>query len=158
MFSKAISKTKKCNSLEDRCAALMDTITYVIFAYVTRGLFEKDRLIFSSQLTMRIMGRRGTLPPEEADFIIKAPRVMDGQERTEALQWLPEANWGIVLALAEQLPEVFGGLPADLEGSWKRWKEFFDNEQPENEPLPGEWKRLPGFRPCSSSVRCAMTA
>ena len=146
MFSKAISKTKKCNSLEDRCAALMDTITYVIFAYVTRGLFEKDRLIFSSQLTMRIMGRRGTLPPEEADFIIKAPRVMDGQERTEALQWLPEANWGIVLALAEQLPEVFGGLPADLEGSWKRWKEFFDNEQPENEPLPGEWKRLPGFQ------------
>lgn len=114
MFSKAISKTKKCNSIEDRCEALMSTITYVIFAYVTRGLFEKDRLIFSSQLTMRILARRGNLPPEESDFIIKAPRVMDGADRTENLEWLPEANWGMVLALAEQLPDVFSGLPADL--------------------------------------------
>ncbi|MEC7144805.1 MAG: adenylyltransferase/cytidyltransferase family protein, partial [Actinomycetota bacterium] len=82
----------------------------------------------------------------EADFIIKAPRVMDGAERSEALQWLPEACWGTILALAEALPDVFAGLPGDMAGSWKRWKEFFDNEQPENEPLPGEWKRLSGFQ------------
>ena len=146
MFLKAISKTKKADSLDDRCKNLMSTITYVIFAYVTRGLFEKDRLIFSSQLTCRILARRGELPSDELDFIIKAPRVMDGAERTEAIQWLPEACWGTILALAEQLPEVFGGLPGDMEGSWKRWKEFFDDEQPENLPLPGEWKRLPGFQ------------
>jgi dynein heavy chain len=36
-------------------------------------------------------------------------------------------------------------LPADMEGSWKRWKEWFDHEQPETEPLPQEYKRLPGF-------------
>ena len=53
MFLKAIAKTKKAESLDDRCKNLMSTITYVIFAYVTRGLFEKDRLIFSSQLTCR---------------------------------------------------------------------------------------------------------
>ena len=34
---------------------------------------------------------------------------------------------------------------AEREGSGERGKEGCDNEQPENEPLPQEWKRLPGF-------------
>uniref|UniRef100_A0A7S2IQH3 Dynein heavy chain n=1 Tax=Haptolina brevifila TaxID=156173 RepID=A0A7S2IQH3_9EUKA len=146
MFVKAIDKTKKADDLDSRCKNLMSTITFVIFAYVTRGLFEKDRLIFSSQLGIRIAGRRGELPAEELDFLIKAPRFMDGAERSEALAWLPEACWGTVQALSEALPDAFAGLPGDMDGSWKRWKEWFDNEQPENEPLPGEWKRLPGFQ------------
>ena len=146
MFVKALVKTKKANNLDERAQLLMATVTYTIFAYVTRGLFEKDRLIFSSQLGFRILGRRGDLPAEELDFIIKSPKMMDAPERSELLQWLPESNWASVQSLAELLPDAFAGLPADMDGSWKRWKEWFDNEQPENEPLPGEWKRLPGFQ------------
>ena len=37
-------------------------------------------------------------------------------------------------------------LPADIDGSWKRWKEWVEHEQPETQPLPQEWKRLSGFR------------
>lgn len=62
------------------------------------------------------------------------------------LQWLPESCWASVQALADKVPEAFSGMPADMEGSWKRWKEWFDHEQPEGEPLPQEWKRLPGFQ------------
>ena len=85
---------------------LMDTITYVIFAY--EGASLKDRLIFSSQLTMRIMGRRGIFL-RGADFIIKAPRVMDGREAWEpCCSPRPTEH---VLVLPKQR-EVFGGLPA----------------------------------------------
>ena len=34
------------DQLDERCKHLMASVTYTIFAYVTRGLFEKDRLIF----------------------------------------------------------------------------------------------------------------
>jgi len=146
MFDKALLKTKAADQLDVRCTLLMASVTYTIFAYVTRGLFEKDRLIFSSQLGFRILSRRGDLPAEELDFLIKSPRMMDAPERPESLQWLPEACWASMQMLAELLPEAFAGLPADMDGSWKRWKEFFDHEQPENEALPGEWKRLPGFQ------------
>ena len=40
----------------------------------------------------------------------------------------------------------FASLPADIDGSWKRWKEWVEHEQPETQPLPQEWKRLSGFR------------
>ena len=107
MFVKAISKTKKADQLDERCRLLLATVTYTIFAYVTRGLFEKDRLIFSSQLGFRILGRRGELPFDELDFIIKAPKMMDAPERSEALQWLPEGCWGAIHSLADKLPEAF---------------------------------------------------
>jgi dynein heavy chain len=146
MFLKAIAKTKKSNDIDDRSKNLMATISFVIFAYVTRGLFERDRILFSSQLCTRIMNRRGELPADEQDFLIKAPRVIDGADHSEALQWLPDQCWQTVQALADQLPEIFSALPGDLEGSNKRWKEFFDNEQPENEKLPGEFNRLSGYQ------------
>ena len=146
MFVKALLKTKPADQLDARVALLLSTVTYTIFAYVTRGLFEKDRLIFSSQLGFRILGRKGELPADELDWIIKAPKNMDAPDRSEQLQWLPEGCWQSIQSLSDALPEAFGAISADLDGSWKRWKEWFDFEQPENEPLPGEWKRLPGFQ------------
>jgi len=146
MFTKALVKATPADGEADRCKNLMASVTYVIFSYVTRGLFECDRLTFSSQLGFRILGRLGELPREELDFMIKSPKNLDEADRNEALQWLPDSCWASVLALAERLPDAFGGMPSDMEGSWKRWKEWFDHEQPEGEPLPQEWKRLPGFQ------------
>ncbi len=37
------------------------------------------------------------------------------------------------------------GLPEDLIGSSKRWREWMELERPEDEPLPGDWKRFPEF-------------
>jgi len=146
MFSKALLKATPADGEDARGKNLMSSVTFTIFSYVTRGLFEADRLIYSSQLAMRILQRLGNLPPEELDFMVKNPKSMDAGDRTEAMMWLPDSCWGSVQALAERLPDAFGGLPQDMEGSWKRWKEWFDNEQPEGEPLPQEWKRLPGFQ------------
>ncbi|HJK92393.1 MAG TPA: pyridoxal-phosphate dependent enzyme, partial [Polyangiaceae bacterium LLY-WYZ-15_(1-7)] len=49
------------------------------------------------------------------------------------------------VALAGQ-HEEFANLPADLEGSWKRWKEWAEHPSPEVEQLPTDWKRLGGFQ------------
>ena len=146
MFTKALLKATPAEADEARSKNLMSSVTFTIFSYVTRGLFEADRLIFSSQLTFRILARTGDLPADELDFMIKAPKSLDSGGMTESMNWLPESCWAAVQALAERLPDAFGGLPQDMEGSWKRWKEWFDHEQPEGEPLPQEWKRLPGFQ------------
>lgn len=39
----------------------------------------------------------------------------------------------------------YTNLPDDLIGSSKRWREWMELERPEDEPLPGDWKRMPEF-------------
>lgn len=39
----------------------------------------------------------------------------------------------------------YASLPEDLIGSSKRWREWMELERPEDEPLPGDWKRMPEF-------------
>ena len=48
-------------------------------------------------------------------------------------------------ATAKQEIEDYGGLPDDLAASTKRWQEWMDLERPEDDVLPGDWKRMPEF-------------
>lgn len=45
---------EKANSLSQRIVNLVDNITYQTFIYTSRGLFEKDKLIFIVQMTIQV--------------------------------------------------------------------------------------------------------
>jgi len=47
LFNKAIDATEKSDDLEIRIASLMEKITKIIYSNISRGLFEKDKSIFS---------------------------------------------------------------------------------------------------------------
>jgi len=143
IFSKALNKAEATEEgLKVRCNTLLDSVQYTIFSYVTRGLFERHRLIFSCLLTMKVLQSSGELLQEEIDLLIKAPKNLDRENPCSV--WLLDAAWFSVVALSSQ--EAFANLPQDVEGSWKRWKEWIESEQPEKMPLPQEWKRLGGFQ------------
>jgi len=142
VFSKALEKASPSESLGERCEFLLDSVTYTCFSFVTRGLFEKHRLIFSTMLAIKVLQARDELSAEHVDYLIKMPKAFDKENPLGG--WLPDSSWYAVLALAQLEP--FVNLPQDMEGSWKRWKEWCEHEQPELAPLPQEWKRLPAFQ------------
>lgn len=53
VFQKAIERSEANEDVRLRVSALIDTITYSVFLYTTRGLFEKDKLIFAAQMTFQ---------------------------------------------------------------------------------------------------------
>lgn len=57
VFQNAILKAEcgiATESVADRVNKLIDCITFSVFQYTTRGLFECDKLIFSSQMTFQV--------------------------------------------------------------------------------------------------------
>jgi len=54
-FFKAIDKTEAFEDEEVRVLALREVIRFVIYQWVSRGLFEKHKQIFRCQLTFRLM-------------------------------------------------------------------------------------------------------
>ena len=54
VFSKAIGKAEPSEEVKERVVNLIDCITYSVFVYTTRGLFEVDKLIFSTQVAFQV--------------------------------------------------------------------------------------------------------
>ena len=54
VFHKAIERAEKSDDVKERVKNLIDSITYSVYMYTTRGLFERDKLIFTSQVTFQV--------------------------------------------------------------------------------------------------------
>ena len=57
-FFKAIEKTELNEDDEIRVSSLREVIRKTIYQWVSRGLFEKHKQIFRSQLTFRLMQKK----------------------------------------------------------------------------------------------------
>jgi dynein heavy chain len=131
VFKHAISIAEASEELKERVNNLINSITYMVFIYTTRGLFERDKLIFTAQMTFQILLAAGDIDFIELDFLLRGPRTIGV---VSTIEWLSTPSWGMVKALSNL--EVFRTLASDIEGSSKQWKKYCENEIPENEKLP----------------------
>ena len=56
-----------------RVVNLTECITYSVFMYTTRGLFECDKLIFTAQMAFQILIMKKEVNPVELDFLLRFP-------------------------------------------------------------------------------------
>ena len=135
VFHAAIEGADDSDELRERVASLIDCITYSVFQYTSRGLFEKDKLILTSQMTFQIQMMHDSIELSELDFLLRYPADLNV---TSPLDFLSHGSWGGIKALS--LMEQFHNLDRDIAGSPKRWKKFVESECPEKEKFPQEWK------------------
>lgn len=135
VFKRAISQTEKQNTTDDRVMALLDSITYAVYLYTCRGLFEKDKLFYKMHLAFQILLHDNQVSPAELDFVLRFPYTPNLHS---PFDFLPSHLWGGIRTLSNI--DSFYGLERDLEQSFMRWKKFIESEAPEMEKFPGEWK------------------
>ena len=54
VFEKAIDRAEPAEEVKARVDNLIDCITYSVFMYTARGLFEKDKITFTAQMTFQV--------------------------------------------------------------------------------------------------------
>lgn len=54
VFKEALAKAGQAPELEQRVHNLLDSITFAVFVYTSRGLFERDKLIFLFLITLQV--------------------------------------------------------------------------------------------------------
>ena len=117
-----------------RVANIIDTVTFGVYNYTSRGLFERDKLIFASQMTIAVLALRGEIDATELSFLLRCP----GLPSPSPVDFLTAQLWGQIKALSAM--ETFANFDRDIEGSAKRWQKFCESEVPEREKFPGDWK------------------
>jgi dynein heavy chain len=77
LFEKSIVKSKKSEEIQERITNLNDYHTYAIYKNTCRGLFEQHKLLFSLQMTVKIMDSMNKLNKDEYDFFLRGGQVLD---------------------------------------------------------------------------------
>ncbi|XP_045383116.1 dynein axonemal heavy chain 9 isoform X2 [Lemur catta] len=135
VFQKAVERAAPGESLRERLTNLIDSVTFSVYQYTARGLFECDKLTYLAQLTFQILLMNQEVHAAELDFLLRFP-VQTGT--TSPVDFLSHQAWGGIKALSSM--EEFCNLDRDIEGSAKSWKKFVESECPEKEKFPQEWK------------------
>eukprot|EP00041_Stephanoeca_diplocostata_P039521 m.1633795 g.1633795 ORF g.1633795 m.1633795 type:complete len:4492 (+) comp25411_c0_seq1:204-13679(+) len=134
VFMFAVSSAAKDDDVDVRVKHIIDHVTFQVYQYTSRGLFERDKLIFATQAVFAIMRLRGELDEGELSFLLRSP----GAPSPSPVDFLTASSWGSLRVLSQM--EAFANLDRDIEGSAKRWQKFCEAEIPEREKLPGDWK------------------
>lgn len=135
VFKQAIKLAAPESRQNKRVALLVESITLQTFHYTIRGLFEVDKLTFTTHMTLRLMANSKYICAEEIDFLLRYPH---DPNTSAPVDFINSHSWGGIKSLS--LLEDFYGLDKDIETCPKRWRKFITSEAPELEQLPGEWK------------------
>ena len=140
LFEKSISKAKKFEEISERIISLNDYHTYSVYKNTCRGLFEKHKLLFALQMTVKIMEANGKLNKQEFDFFLRGGQVLDkdAQAPNPSAEWITEDTWDNLTEL-ENLP-AFAGLISSFEQNERDWKNWFLSGEPDELALPGDWE------------------
>ena len=146
-FLKSMKNALPSSDKATRVRTLQSTLRWTIFKWVVRGLFEKHRLTFLTQLTLSLMqnnviGEDCGYTPDGFRFLLLGPKAGSDSEKSP-FSWLPDSTWIGVRNLSQL--EGFEKLPGDMEENSSRFLEWYNHFTPETEKLPGEWRDLDKF-------------
>jgi dynein heavy chain len=110
VFHKAIERAEEAEDVSERVNNLIDSITYSVFMYTSRGLFECDKLTFTSQVTFQILLKAQKIDSNELDFLLRFP---SQPNVVSPVSFLSNYSWGGIKALS--IMEQFRNLDQDLE-------------------------------------------
>ncbi|CAE8619847.1 unnamed protein product [Polarella glacialis] len=140
LFSLVVDQSPKSDVLEERLEILKDCFTDSLYQNICRGLFEKDKTLFSFALSVRIMKGDKRIDDAELRFLLVGPTsdLADVGSKPPA-EWVGKQRWNEILTLS-QLP-AFQGFSENFTKSVSDWKKIYDSFEADKERLPEPYEQ-----------------
>jgi dynein heavy chain len=148
-----LENTEKKKDLSERLTLLIDDITMSLFVNVCRGLFEKDKLLYSFLIAAKIKIQAGIVSDKAWVTFLVGPVPDDDYQKehpmpTEAAaKGMPEKAWNMVVMLEKDFEDCFSGLSHHVETYPDKWMDFLASDTPHVDLMPGQWStKLDSFQ------------
>ncbi|KAJ3039942.1 Dynein heavy chain 10, axonemal [Rhizophlyctis rosea] len=146
VFSLSLHRSKPDAILNKRLAKIIDTLKYAVYNYACTGLFEKHKLMFSFQMTVKLMEAEGQIDAGELNFFLKGDISLEQPSTSKPFPWLTDQGWKDLLRLSTLNPN-FSMLPQHLQSNEGEWRMWVKEDAPENVTLPLDYsERLNAFQ------------
>eukprot|EP00960_Hanusia_phi_P059292 764127-Hanusia_phi.AAC.2 len=138
LFELGLDNSPPAEDIAERCRNVNDFFTFSLYKNICRGLFEKDKLLFSFILCMKIMQGNDRIDAAELRFLLAGATSNEPHIANPAKEWLVESSWNDVSDLSK-LPN-FQEFDIQFCAQVPEWKAFFDSNTCYKDPLPGKWE------------------
>lgn len=135
IFSNSIDKSDKSSDLQVRLRKLKEYFLYSLYSNICRSLFEKDKLLLSFLLCVRIQEFKELVRNEDYRFLITGGLQMDEELPEKPIfDWITDKMWGEICRLSKL--EGFHTLIDSFNDQTEDWKKIYDSTEPHKVPLP----------------------
>ena len=123
-------------SVSKRVNGVSSGLTWIVYRYINRGLYEQDKLTFVLIVTIKILVTRGELSRNDlANFLRGGAALGSDAKKNPFKRWLPDDSWMNVLALS-QTSNFWHSLVEDITRNESSWETWYESSTPETAQVP----------------------
>ncbi|OXB65796.1 hypothetical protein ASZ78_008863, partial [Callipepla squamata] len=144
LFDQSMARSEKSPLSHKRISNIIEYLTYEIYTYSVRGLYENHKFLFTLLLTLKIDLERGHVKNTEFHAFIRGGAALDLKTcPPKPFRWILDTMWLSLVELSK-LPQ-FEKILNQIANNEKGWKKWFDEDAPEEGIIPDGYNSLDTF-------------
>ncbi|KAK4476180.1 hypothetical protein MN116_001394, partial [Schistosoma mekongi] len=146
LFDQSLARSEKSPVTTKRIVNVIEYMTYDVWRYVIRGLYEVDKSTFSLLLALKIDMQAGRVRHEEFQCFIKGGASLDlNTVKPKPFKWITDVTWLNLVALSSL--NQFASILDQVVSNERGWRQWVDKSSPELETIPdGYQSNIDTFR------------
>jgi len=136
LFDDSMEKSDKSPITSKRISNIIDYLTYEVWKYQVRGLYEEHKFLYTLLLTLKICLQSNRIKPNEFMTFIKGGAALDLKAVAPKPKnnWISDMTWLNLVELSK-IPQ-FSEILTQVSRNEKAWRQWYDSDAPEEGNIP----------------------
>ncbi|XP_028288430.1 dynein heavy chain 5, axonemal [Parambassis ranga] len=146
IFDLSMQNSAKSQLTSKRISNIISFLTYQVYCYTARGLYEEHKLLFTLLLALKIDLQSQNISQSEVLTFVKGGASLDlNSVESKPRRWILDQTWLNLVQLSSLPP--FMQILSQVTRNDASWRVWFDNPAPEDTTLPdGYEEKLDAFQ------------
>ncbi|XP_027145030.1 dynein heavy chain 8, axonemal isoform X2 [Larimichthys crocea] len=143
VFDLSLARSEKSSKTQKRIANIIEHLTYEVFRYTVRGLYENHKFIFTLLLALKIDLQKKVIEHNKFQILIKGGAALDLKTcPPKPFSWILDLVWLNLVELSKL--SQFTNIINQVSQNGKPWKAWVNLDAPEEGVIP-EYNSLDVF-------------
>uniref|UniRef100_A0A3P9NGZ4 Dynein axonemal heavy chain 8 n=1 Tax=Poecilia reticulata TaxID=8081 RepID=A0A3P9NGZ4_POERE len=144
VFDISLERSEKSSKTQTRIANIIEFLTFEVFKYTIRGLYENHKFVFTLLLTLKIDLQNNKIEHNKFQILIKGGAALDLKTcPPKPFKWILDMVWLNLVELSKLTQ--FANIINQVSQSEKSWKHWLNLDAPEEGIIPDGYNYVDVF-------------